>query len=57
MLKTHFQNQPTGLYRNNGKAEFEDVTAPAGLSAERRFISWGTAWSISTMMAIPTFLL
>ncbi len=43
LLKTHFQNQPTGLYRNNGKAEFEDVTAPAGLSAERRFISWGTA--------------
>jgi enediyne biosynthesis protein E4 len=42
ILKTHFQNQATGLYHNNGKAEFEDVTAPAGLSAERRFISWGT---------------
>lgn len=42
LLKTHFQNQPTGLYRNNGKAEFDDVTAPAGLSGERRFISWGT---------------
>ena len=43
LLKTHFQNQPTGLYRNNGKAEFEDVTGPSGLSAERRYISWGTA--------------
>jgi hypothetical protein len=42
LLKTHFQNQPTGLYRNNGKAEFEDVTGPSGLSAERRYISWGT---------------
>ncbi len=42
ILKTHFQNQSTGLYHNNGKAEFEDVTAPAGLSPERRFISWGT---------------
>jgi hypothetical protein len=42
ILKTHFQNQSTGLYRNNGKAEFEDVTATAGLSPERRFISWGT---------------
>jgi hypothetical protein len=31
------------LYRNNGKAEFDDVTAIAGLSMERRFISWGTA--------------
>ncbi len=42
IVKTHFQNQATGLYHNNGKAEFEDVTAPAGLSPERRFISWGT---------------
>jgi len=42
ILKTHFQNQSTGLYHNNGKGEFEDVTAPAGLSPERRFISWGT---------------
>jgi len=43
LVKTHFQNQATGLYRNNGKAEFDDVTAPAGLSMDRRFISWGTA--------------
>ncbi|SPE25542.1 ASPIC/UnbV domain protein (fragment) [Acidobacteriia bacterium SbA2] len=41
-MKTHFQGQSTGLYRNNGKAEFDDVTARAGLSPERRFISWGT---------------
>ncbi len=44
IVKTHFQNQSTGLYRNNGKAEFEDVTAQAGLSPERRFISWGTGF-------------
>jgi hypothetical protein len=43
VVKTHFQNQATGLYRNNGKAEFDDVTGPAGLTGERRFISWGTA--------------
>jgi hypothetical protein len=42
IVRTHFQNQSTGLYRNNGKAAFEDVTAQAGLSPERRFISWGT---------------
>jgi len=42
LIKTHFQNQSTGLYRNDGKANFEDVTAAAGLSMERRFISWGT---------------
>jgi hypothetical protein len=43
IVKTHFSNQATGLYRNNGKGEFEDVTAQAGLANERRFISWGTA--------------
>ena len=42
LVKTHFQNQSTGLYRNNGKGEFEDVTAQAGLNPERRYISWGT---------------
>jgi hypothetical protein len=42
IVKTHFQNQSTGLYRNNGKGEFDDVTGPAGFSSERRFISWGT---------------
>jgi hypothetical protein len=42
MVKTHFLNQSSGLYHNNGKGEFEDLTAPAGLAAERRFISWGT---------------
>jgi len=43
LVKTHFQGQATGLYRNNGKAEFDDVTGSAGLGVERRFISWGTA--------------
>jgi len=42
LVKTHFQNQSTGLYHNNGKGEFDDVTAQAGLSPERRFINWGT---------------
>jgi enediyne biosynthesis protein E4 len=43
LIKTHFQKQSTGIYHNNGKGEFEDVTVPAGLNPERRFISWGTA--------------
>ena len=42
ILKTHFVNQPAGLYRNNGKAEFEDASMVAGLGGERRFSSWGT---------------
>ena len=42
LFKTHFQNQANGLYHNNGKGEFEDVTSAAGFSSERRYISWGT---------------
>ena len=42
MVKTHFQNQATGLYHNLGKGQFEDATAEAGLTSERRFINWGT---------------
>jgi len=42
VVRTHFMNQATGLYRNFGKGEFEDVTAQAGLIRERRFVSWGT---------------
>lgn len=41
VAKTHFMFQATGLYHNDGKGEFDDVTSAAGLAAERRFISWG----------------
>ncbi|MGA2675156.1 MAG: CRTAC1 family protein [Terracidiphilus sp.] len=41
LVKTHFQNQATGLYRNDGKGNFEDVTTEAGLNRETRFISFG----------------
>ncbi len=41
ILKTHFQLQAAGLYRNNGKGEFEDEAFPAGLAGERTYVSWG----------------
>ena len=41
IVRTHYMNQPTGLYRNQGKGEFDDVTASAGLIHERRIVSWG----------------
>ena len=41
VVRTHFMNQATGLYRNTGKGEYEDVTNRAGLIHERRFVSWG----------------
>jgi enediyne biosynthesis protein E4 len=45
LFKTHFQRQPSGLYLNTGKAEFEDVTAQAGIAAENRYVSWGTGFA------------
>ena len=38
LIKTHFYNQATGLYRNDGKGNFDDVTIPAGFNKETRFL-------------------
>ncbi len=45
LVKTHFQNQATGLYRNDGQGNFEDVTVPGGLNKETRYISFGAVLS------------
>jgi hypothetical protein len=41
IFKTHFADDTNILYRNDGKAVFEDVTARAGLGVETRYIGWG----------------
>jgi enediyne biosynthesis protein E4 len=41
ILKTHFQLQASGLYRNDGKGNFEDQANPAGIGQERRYVAWG----------------
>ncbi|HLK68739.1 MAG TPA: CRTAC1 family protein [Bryobacteraceae bacterium] len=41
IFKTHFRDDTPGLYRNNGKGSFRDVTLAAGLSVETRFVGWG----------------
>jgi hypothetical protein len=41
ILKTHFADDTSVLYRNNGKGMFEDVTTQSGLAVETRYISWG----------------
>ncbi len=38
LVKTHFHTQATGLYRNDGKGSFEDVTIQAGINKETRFV-------------------
>ena len=41
IFKTHFADDTNILYRNDGKGNFEDVTAGCGLGVETRFIGWG----------------
>jgi enediyne biosynthesis protein E4 len=41
LVKTHFANQATGLYNNDGKGNFNDATTQSGLNKEIRFISFG----------------
>ena len=41
ILKTHFADDTSVLYKNNGHGMFDDVTNQSGLAVETRFISWG----------------
>jgi hypothetical protein len=41
ILKTHFSDDTSVLYRNMGKESFQDVTIASGLGVETRYVSWG----------------
>lgn len=41
IFKTHFADDTNVLYRNDGKANFDDVTISGGLGVETRFVAWG----------------
>ncbi len=41
ILKTHFADDTSVLYRNTGKQSFDDVTVLSGLGVETRFVGWG----------------
>jgi hypothetical protein len=45
LFKTHFSDDTNVLYRNDGEANFTDVTIPAGLGVETRYICWGTGFA------------
>ncbi len=41
IFKTNFSDDIPNLYRNRGKANFDDVARQAGLAVENRFVCWG----------------
>ena len=45
IFKTHFSDDTCVLYRNDGKGNFTDVTIPAGLGVETRYVCWGTGFA------------
>jgi hypothetical protein len=43
ILKTHFSDDTSILYKNDGRANFSDMTIPSGLGVETRYTGWGAA--------------
>ena len=41
LFKTHFADDANGLYHNDGKANFDDVTRLSRIGVETRYICWG----------------
>ena len=41
IFKTHYSGDTNSLYKNDGKAYFDDMTSMAGLIVETRYIGWG----------------
>jgi hypothetical protein len=41
VFKTHFSNDAPGLFHNDGKANFDDVTLQARLAVETKYVCWG----------------
>jgi hypothetical protein len=45
IFKTHFSDDTNVLYRNDGSANFTDVTIAAGFGVETRYTCWGTGFA------------
>jgi hypothetical protein len=41
IFKTNFSDDTPTLYRNNGNGTFDDVTYPAGLGLNTKYLGWG----------------
>ena len=45
LFKTHFSDDTSILYHNDGTGNFTDVTNKSGVAVETRYISWGTGFA------------
>lgn len=45
LVKTNFAGDTATLYHNIGKANFDDVTFPAGLGLNTRWLGWGVGFA------------
>ncbi len=45
IFKTHFSDDTSVLYQNDGTGNFNDVTAMTGIAVETRYTSWGTGFA------------
>ena len=56
LFKTHFADDANGLYHNDGKGNFDDVTRSLALQSKPATSAGAPASLISTTMAILTCL-
>jgi enediyne biosynthesis protein E4 len=57
IFKTNFEGDTPDLYRNMGKANFEEASRRAGLAVENRFVCWGAGMADLDNNGLPDLLM
>jgi hypothetical protein len=57
IFKTNFESDTPDLYRNMGKANFEEASRRAGLAVENRFVCWGCGIADLDNNGLPDLLM
>jgi enediyne biosynthesis protein E4 len=57
IFRSNFSDERETLYRNRGAGEFDDVTIPAGLARNTRYVGWGCGFFDFDNDGLPDLLL
>jgi len=57
IFRSNFSDERETLYRNRGSGEFDDVTVPAGLARNTRYVGWGCGFFDFDNDGLPDLLL